>query len=99
MVRTPVLAGFHGLRDSRSGRYLVDSFVPDYLKSQEVTGLYLQRRLISTFQVAGGFKGDFRQWEESIKKWVLKPPAGSRFQGVLSGSPDTCHERSLPGAH
>ena len=22
---------------------------------------------------------------ESIKKWVLKPPAGSRFQGVLSG--------------
>ena len=33
-----------------------------------------------------------------VKKWVLKPPAGSRFQGVLSGSPDTSHERSLPGA-
>jgi hypothetical protein len=69
MVRTPVLAGFNGLRDSRSGRYLVDSFVPDYLKSQEVTGLYLQRRLISTFQVAEsmGFKGEFRQWEHLLR--------------------------------
>src|SRR6516225_1255512 len=34
---------------------------------------------------------------ESIKKWVLKPPA--YFQEVLSGSPDTNHERYLPGVH
>ena len=27
---------------------------------------------------------------------MLKPPSGSRSQGVLSGSPDTSHERSLP---
>lgn len=69
MVRMPVLAGFRGLRDSRRGGYLVDSFVPDYLKSQEVTGLHLRRRLISTFQVAKsmGFKGEFRQWEHLLR--------------------------------